>query len=114
MSIIRKMSKSTSPSEPLKAPKVSGLGKGTDGLWEFLTAREYPDGQKRELASLIVFWGHTGLTVCLSDKDNERSLFGVGDTLAEALEGLDEAAGCEDTVWRTQKAITGNSARKKS
>lgn len=100
--------------QPSVPPKASQLGSGTDTLWEFMTADKYADGSKRERASLVLFYGDQGLTCCLSDKDNQRSLFASCEGLAELLALLDELASDPNSVWRHQRALTGHSGRKKS
>jgi len=112
--MLRKPSEGPGTGKPKGVPKASLLGKGTETLWEYLTASAYADGTKRERASMTLFWGDQGLTACLSDRDNQRTMFAQGDGLAELLEALEEAVASPDAVWRHQRNITGHSGRKKS
>jgi len=113
MAIVRKVAAAGADGGPPPAPKVSQLGRETAELWEYMTARTYEDGSKRETASLTLFWGAQGLTAVLNDRDNARALFASGPGLEEVLALLSEMAGSPETQWRNDRNQTGNSKRQK-
>jgi hypothetical protein len=67
---------------------------------EYLSCGVWEDGKARELSSLTVCLGGSGIQVALNDKALSRSAYSTAGTLAEALELLDGAL-LEGTVgWR--------------
>ncbi len=70
-------------------------------LWEYLTATAYPDGTARETASLIIVADAGGWRGCLSDKDNQRTMWKTSNTLEGLLLLLEEGAASDDPgAWR--------------
>lgn len=70
-------------------------------LVEYLTATVYPDGSVRVPSALVVVADSSGWRGCLSDKDNQRCLWKVADTLEGLLLALEEAAASDDPgAWR--------------
>ena len=70
-------------------------------LWEHLTATTYPDGSVRVTSSIIIVADHQGWRGCLSDKDNERTMWKTSDTVEGLLLLLEEGAASDDpTAWR--------------
>jgi len=114
MGVVKKVAAASGEPPRGEPSKISGLGAGTDGVWEFLTLSRYPDGSKRERSTLTVFYGDQGLTCVLNDRDNERALFASGESLGAILELMEDMVGSDNTVWRADKLKTGSSARKKS
>jgi hypothetical protein len=83
-------------------------------LWEHLTLGAYENGDRRVLSTLSWFLGLEGLTICLQDRDNKRSLFASGTSWVVALDVLEELARRgEQAPWRADKRDTGGSARLK-
>lgn len=84
------------------------------GIVEYLTATVYPDGQAREPSALIVVSDGSSWRVCLSDKDNGRTLWKAGVTLLDALQAVEEAVKADDPgVWR-QSAAKSPKGRKRA
>lgn len=74
-------------------------------LVEYLTMTSYPDGQPRVPSALVIVADSNGWKGCLSDKDNERSLWKTSDTLEGLLLSLEEAAATDDpSQWRQSSA----------
>lgn len=70
-------------------------------LVEYLTVTAYPDGQPRVPSALVIVADASGWRGCLSDKDNQRSLWKVSPTLEGLLLALEEAAASDDPgQWR--------------
>lgn len=81
-------------------------------LWAHLTKGEYEDGSYRVLSTLSLFLGLEGLTVCLQDRDNKRSLFASAPSWGRAFEILEQLAQKGNKApWRADKRDTGGSAR---
>jgi hypothetical protein len=80
--------------------KDPALLKDYPALHEWLVAGLWPDKSPKTASSLVVFFEDGSCKVCLTDRDWERSLWGTGKTLADALESVEErlASGCPD--WR--------------
>jgi hypothetical protein len=97
--------------------QASGPG-FTDGgdfpvLLEYLTATQYPTGEKRETATLIVVADPGGWRGCLSDKDNARSLWKASDSVLGLLMALEQAAAEDDpTQWRQQGGASGKGKKR--
>lgn len=96
---------------------AAGAGGVTDQsdwplILEYLTAAQYPDGSPRELSALIVVADAGGWRVCLSDKDNGRTLWKTGRSLLDTLQAVEMAVAEEDPQsWRQSAAAKG--AKKK-
>lgn len=70
-------------------------------LVEYLTVTSYPDGQPRVPSALVIVADSNGWKGCLSDKDNQRSMWKSSDTLEGLLLALEEGAASEDpSAWR--------------
>lgn len=68
---------------------------------EYLTAAQYPDGTPREKSTLIIVADRDGWRGCLSDKDNQRSLWRAATTVAGLLEAIELALMEDDPhAWR--------------
>lgn len=86
-------------------PAGGGPGVADAKTWptlvEYLTATKYPDGEARVPSALVIVADSSGWRGCLSDKDNQRSLWKVADTLEGLLLALEEAAAGDDPgSWR--------------
>lgn len=92
--------------------KTSGMPTVTDAadwplLLEYLTAEAYPDGQKRQTSSLIVVSDGSSWRVCLSDKDNARTMWKAGPTIQDALQAIELALMADDPGdWRRSAEAT--------
>lgn len=87
------------------SPSSGGPGvedaKSWPTLVEYLTCTAYPDGQPRVPSALVIVADSSGWRGCLSDKDNQRSLWKVSPTLEGLLLALEEAAAGDDPgQWR--------------
>lgn len=70
-------------------------------LWEHLSMHVYPDGSPRQTSSVIIVADNSGWRGCLSDKDNDRTLWRTASTVEGLLLALEEAAASDDpSVWR--------------
>lgn len=93
------------PSErPIQAPGA-GLADAAvfPHLVEYLTATTYPDGSARQASSVVIVADSGGWRGCVSDKDNERTLWRTSTTAEGLLLELEEALATDDpTAWRHQ------------
>jgi hypothetical protein len=70
-------------------------------LVEYLTMTSYPDGAARQVASLIVVADSSSWRGCVSDKDNDRTLWRSSATLEGLLLELEQALAADDPAsWR--------------
>lgn len=70
-------------------------------LWEYVSKTAYPDGSPREPSALIIVGGMDGWRGCVSDKDNQRTLWKSAATLDDLLLTLEEALAADDAAsWR--------------
>lgn len=84
------------------------------GIVEYLTMTVYPDGQAREPSALIVVSDGSSWRVCLSDKDNGRTMWKTGVTLLDTLQAIEDGLREDDpTMWR-QAAAKSPKGRKRS
>lgn len=78
----------------------------------YLVDRVYEDGSPRATATLTLFLNDQGaLGGTLKDRDNDRALFGVGMSLEELGESLEEQLASANPPWRADKQQTGSSKR---
>lgn len=83
-----------------------GVMPGYPCLGWFMTALKYDDGVRRQLPSLSLFLNDGRLTACLNDKDNSRSAFVSGDSLASVLGALEAGLEADSLGWRPAKAFS--------
>lgn len=93
---------------------ATGAAQGGPGLadretWahilEYLTETKYPDGSAREPSSLIIVADTSGWRGCVSDKDNQRTMWKAADSVEALLNALEEALASDDpTHWRQSSA----------
>lgn len=87
-------------------PRVAGSATlGDTSTWpcliEYLTATSYPDGVARQVSSLIIVADTSGWRGCVSDKDNERTMWRSAATLEALLLELEQALAVDDPAsWR--------------
>lgn len=82
-------------------------------LWEHLSLLQYPDGEKRETSAIIIVAEAGRWKGCLSDKDNQRTMWKASDTLDGLLTALEEGVAADDpSDWRKAAGTAGK--RKKA
>jgi len=114
LGFVRRSESQPQSSDERAAALDPGWKKTYPALWEHMTRGTYDDGARRVLSTLSWFLGLEGLTICLQDRDNKRSLFASGATWIVALDVLEELAQRGDEApWRADKRETGGSARLK-
>lgn len=70
-------------------------------LLEYLTATRYPTGEPREPACLIVVADASGWRGCVSDKDNQRTMWKTATTVEGLLLTIEQALQEDDPgAWR--------------
>jgi hypothetical protein len=69
-------------------------------LVEYLTLASYPDGSERMVSTLLILAECGRIKVCLSDRDQSRSLWVTADTLEDALGQLEEDLQLGTADWR--------------
>lgn len=82
-------------------------------MLEYLTHDKYDDGSSRETSVLIVVCDNAGWRICLTDKDNNRTLWKAGTSLPEALGSIELALMADDpTEWRKSAAAAGSKKKR--
>jgi hypothetical protein len=71
-------------------------------LHEYLTMTKYDKGEARVTSTLLVFVENGVLRLCLNDRDNLRSAFYTGETLATAMASLEMALLSERVEWKSK------------
>lgn len=70
-------------------------------ITEFMTLRKGDDGKVRKTASLLVFCEDGLWKCCLSEREEELTLWASSDTLAGLLEALEATLQAPAPQWRT-------------
>lgn len=75
------------------------------GILEYLQTTAYPDGLAREPSCLIIVADGSGWRGCLSDKDNQRTLWKTAATIEDLLLMIETALQEDDpAAWRQSSA----------
>lgn len=81
-------------------------------LWEHLSRSTYDDGTPRQLSSLVIVGGGSEWRGCLSDRDNDRVCWKVGESLEALLLSLESAAANEEPRdWRQAQSTNQKKKR---
>jgi len=98
--------------EPAAASSTPGVASGMlatlPAVFEYLASGLYPDGSSRERSTMTVFCEEGVVKVCLSDRDQGRTLWRSGRTLEDVLLALEVALQDSSADWRR----AGNAPRK--
>lgn len=100
------------PDQPAKGQKTSVVV--TDASWSekfptvitYMTDAKWDDGKPREPSTLSINFSTGSPTISLSDHALQQSAYTTADTVAEALELLEEALVEGKVRWRPWKAFT--------
>lgn len=79
------------------------LKKRCPTVLQYLTSLAWPDGQPRDVGSLVVFARDGLWSVALGDKETDLQLWGGGDTLEAALIALESNLKLPRPDWRKKK-----------
>lgn len=71
-------------------------------LWQYLSAKVWPDGEVRKRSSLVVFAEDSMLKGCLSDRDTDSSLWAASGTFTGLLEALEGRLTEDIPEWRAK------------
>lgn len=105
MSVLKKVSdKPVSVGVGGKDGKKDEWAMDYPGLWEHLTAGQYPDKTPRETSTLTLFTEEGRVKCCLSDRDQGRVAFLSGLSVVGLLEALEAHLVAGTLDWRGQKA----------
>lgn len=74
-------------------------------LAEYLFLTEYPDGSKRQPASLLLMPSDCLWTACLNDRDQARVLWCSGESTIEIFGLLDEMLRSDHVPWRADRKV---------
>jgi hypothetical protein len=80
---------------------------GSPLLSEFIASPRYGDGTRRELPTLNLFLHDGRLTAALNDRDNQRTAFVSGVSLADVLGALETGLAEDSLGWRPNKPSGG-------
>lgn len=83
-----------------------GLSLEFPGLYEFL-ARIKVEGHDRKPGKLIVYFEPGRINLCLSDAHTGQVAFHVGESLQEALEGVEQRLQAGKMDWRKSRKWQG-------
>lgn len=79
-------------------------------LWLHLTQTSYPDGDKREPSTLLLFLQDGSLKAMCRDKDGDRCLWAAARSLVGVLDAIDGALADPEADWRPDRKAPGQSA----
>lgn len=82
------------------ASGVDGLLKECPAVLEYMSADSYPDGERRDRATLMFFVEGGIVKVCLSDKTTGRTLWRSGTSIDECLISLEQCIVDGQADWR--------------
>ena len=82
------------------------LKKRCPTVLQYLTALSWPDGEVREVGSLVVFAKDGLWSIALGDKQTDLQLWGGGDTLEAALMALEANLKLPKPDWRKKKQFS--------
>ena len=104
-------------SEPVGSVGVPGIASGQlaalPALFEYLSGDRYPDGSPRERSTMTVFCEDAVVKLCLSDRDQGRTLWRSARTLEDALLALEGAIQDGTADWRRSGSYKGSVKGKK-
>lgn len=83
-------------------------------IMEYLTADKWPEGEERQVSTLLVFSEDGIFKVCLNDRDMGRSLWVSGPSIPDALEALESTLRHGGGEWRASGQFKGKKAPKRS
>lgn len=83
-------------------------------LYEYLSLSEFPEGGRRETATLMVLMEDGLYKACLNDRANDRSAWVSGDTFDRVLIRLEAILATDTAEWRkrTGKPPQGQQKRR--
>jgi hypothetical protein len=90
----------TDPSRVSLSKGIEELAKDCPALYEYLTLNRFPDGGERQVATLVLFIEEGRWKGCLSDRETDRTLWKVGDTLGDLLLSMDQEIQEGSAGWR--------------
>ena len=98
MSFLNKLTES--PVGPTAPAVATGLMTSLPAVFEFLSSDRYPDGSPRERSTMTVFVEDGVVKVCLSDRDQARTLWRSARTLEDVLLALELSLQDASADWR--------------
>lgn len=111
---VERGSSARSGGEAVESKGVAAMRQELPAVYEYLTLAKMPDGNERQVATLIVFIEDGRWKVCLSDRETDRTLWMSGDTLEDCLLSLDQAIQTGDANWRRSYKGKGKTYKKTS
>jgi len=97
--------------ETVSSPWVdSGFALAYPHIYEHLHEEKYEDGTLRQTSTLLIFNDGGCLKLCLSDRDNNRSVFVTATCFDDAMVRLEQGLREDDLEWRVkpQSSRQGN------
>lgn len=109
---IAMLQKSTKPKVDGAAPQVvdPGLAKRCPALAAHLCQSLWDDGSPRQTSTLSVFTGDGAWKACLRDRENHLCLWVAATSFDRLTGALETALGDENTVWRHDRQVPGETA----
>lgn len=112
MSFLNKLDAAAKGS-PAPLAALSGAFSVTPAVVEYLTAVCYPDGSNRERSTISVFIEDGVVKVCLSDRDQARTLWRSGVSVEDALMALESCVVDGTADWRRSGAGKATQPKRK-
>lgn len=91
-------------------PAQEPLLKDFPTLLEFLSLSSWPNGEERTTGTMTISCYQGRCSICLNDRDQERSQFVSADTLKDAFKAAEKIADGSGGGWRPTR--WGNKAKK--
>jgi len=96
------------------APAVAaGVLANLPAVFEYLSGDRYPDGTPRERSTMTTFVEEGCVKVCMSDRDQARTLWRSGKSLEDVLLALEVALQDGSADWRRAGVGKGKGPGKK-
>jgi hypothetical protein len=87
---------------PMSTPTADSCPVFTNypGIWEMLTADTFADGEKRQTATVTLFFELGVTKVCLNDRASGVTAWASGTTPSDALDALESGLQGDTLAWR--------------
>lgn len=95
----------------LDAASPGAWEKSYPALWSFLTATAFPDGDRRQPGTILLFLDQGRLKACLSDRECSEVAFVTGSTPESLLERVEVGLASCDLDWRPANRGGGGKRR---
>lgn len=113
MSFLERVAKTQRGKPEAKETADPWMEEQCQAVMEYMTAREWPDGEERETSTLLLFVEDGVFKACLNDRENERGLWATSETLRGSIEALEARLRGGKADWRAWSGSSRNKRGKK-